>query len=335
MSSRRSFSGRSGSDRDRTRARRARPVRGLCAVAALVLLPVPVHAEVSESALPSGIVVNVEVLNDLGRAAAAGPVAAARVAPALLPPPDEMPVSRLLVQPLPRVAGAPPARPRRKPLAALALPHAAAPTPEAAPPPGPAPAPDVTETPPAIPAPPPPSPGSGPDVAAMTHPPPVAPLVTPPVMPPAPVTPPVTPPAPEASAPEASAPETRPTAVPRQAPGATQSAALPPAGTAPAPDRFLFAPDSAELSDRVKRDLEILAARLRAEAGRRVQLLAYAGGETGNASRVRRLSLSRALAVRAFLVEKGIATGRIDVRALGGRYKEGPADRVDVVEARR
>jgi outer membrane protein OmpA-like peptidoglycan-associated protein len=45
--------------------------------------------------------------------------------------------------------------------------------------------------------------------------------------------------------------------------------------------------------------------------------------------------LSRALAVRAFLVEKGIATGRIDVRALGDTFEEGPADRVDVVAARR
>ncbi|MDH3597076.1 MAG: OmpA family protein, partial [Rhodospirillales bacterium] len=151
-----------------------------------------------------------------------------------------------------------------------------------------------------------------------------------------PPVPPLPPEAPAAEAPPAATPPPPepPPATRRQDPAATQRAALPPAGAALAPDRFVFAAGSAELSDQAKRDLETLAGQLRAEADRRIQLLAYAGGETG-ASRARRLSLSRALAVRAFLVEKGVATGRVDVRALGGKVKEGPADRVDVVEARR
>jgi outer membrane protein OmpA-like peptidoglycan-associated protein len=41
------------------------------------------------------------------------------------------------------------------------------------------------------------------------------------------------------------------------------------------------------------------------------------------------LSLTRALAVRAYLMDKGIADTRIDVRALGVAAS-GPPDRVDI-----
>lgn len=63
----------------------------------------------------------------------------------------------------------------------------------------------------------------------------------------------------------------------------------------------------------------------------RVQLLAYAASVDGNASKARRLFLSRALSVRAYLMEQGIASTRMDVRALGDRGEAGPADRVDVM----
>ena len=58
---------------------------------------------------------------------------------------------------------------------------------------------------------------------------------------------------------------------------------------------------------------------------------AFAGGSSGSPSVARRLSLSRALAVRAFLIEEGVRSTRIDVRALGNRAEGGPAERVDVV----
>jgi len=45
----------------------------------------------------------------------------------------------------------------------------------------------------------------------------------------------------------------------------------------------------------------------------------------------RRLSLSRALAVRAFLIDQGVRSTRLDVRALGDKTGDGPADRVDIV----
>ena len=45
----------------------------------------------------------------------------------------------------------------------------------------------------------------------------------------------------------------------------------------------------------------------------------------------RRLSLSRALTVRSYLISQGVRSTRIDVRALGARASDGPADRVDLL----
>ena len=64
----------------------------------------------------------------------------------------------------------------------------------------------------------------------------------------------------------------------------------------------------------------------------RLQLKAFAGGSGGNAaSAARRLSLSRALSVRSYLIEKGIRSTRIDVRALGVPDDDGPPERVDII----
>ena len=62
----------------------------------------------------------------------------------------------------------------------------------------------------------------------------------------------------------------------------------------------------------------------------RVQLEAYAGTPGDKSSDARRLSLKRALAVRQLLIDSGIPSNRIDVRAMGGAEDKGPDDRVDV-----
>jgi outer membrane protein OmpA-like peptidoglycan-associated protein len=59
-------------------------------------------------------------------------------------------------------------------------------------------------------------------------------------------------------------------------------------------------------------------------------VLAYAAGKPDDASIARRLSLSRALAVRSALMAEGIASTRIYVRALGSQAGDGPPDRVDI-----
>ncbi len=99
--------------------------------------------------------------------------------------------------------------------------------------------------------------------------------------------------------------------------------------------RLIFGAGSAELSEDVKADLLALFGYLENNRTVRVELLAYATAADSLGSRARWLSLSRALAVRGFLVDKGVPIARIDVRPLGSEVMDGPPDRVDVVPARR
>lgn len=169
-----------------------------------------------------------------------------------------------------------------------------------------------------------------------------------------------TPPAPEKKPAETAAKETVPAPPPEPAPTASTSAseqsAPPPAPeAAPAPEpaakpaspepqtaatdatgngqgslRLDFAADETKLPGNAAADLGKLAEQLAAKEDLRVQLLAYAGGDELSASKARRISLSRALSVRSFLIDKGVRSTRIDVRALGDKTDEEPKNRVDV-----
>jgi outer membrane protein OmpA-like peptidoglycan-associated protein len=93
-----------------------------------------------------------------------------------------------------------------------------------------------------------------------------------------------------------------------------------------------FPSGGSDMPDPAKRDLDALATRLAANEQTRLQLVAYAAGSNDEANQARRLSLSRALAVRFYLIEHGIPASRMDVRALGNRSEAGTSpDRVDVV----
>jgi outer membrane protein OmpA-like peptidoglycan-associated protein len=63
----------------------------------------------------------------------------------------------------------------------------------------------------------------------------------------------------------------------------------------------------------------------------RVQLDAYGGAPGDKGSDARRLALKRALGIRQLLIEDGIPSEKIDVRALGGISDNGAPDRVDVL----
>lgn len=104
--------------------------------------------------------------------------------------------------------------------------------------------------------------------------------------------------------------------------------ALPPAGGDIL--QVEFAQGSSALSRDIESKLGALAAQLKATDAR-LQLKAFASTNGDNISRARRLSLSRALAVRSFLIEQGLRSTRIDVRALGIARDGGATDRVDVV----
>lgn len=98
-----------------------------------------------------------------------------------------------------------------------------------------------------------------------------------------------------------------------------------------APVRLLFDDGQSAFTDSMAPTLSSLIKDLKSDSKRRVQLLAYAAPPNGNASKARRLSLSRALSVRSYLMAQGIGSTRMDVRALGGRGKGGPANRVDIM----
>jgi len=226
---------------------------------------------------------------------------AAAPAERLTPTPGAVPRSRLMVppaSPTPATIGAPPMRPLPNPPGAHATPPA--PVPASPVPSAPRPAPE----PPAPVAQPAPEPEPAP--AAMPAPPPPAAPEAPPA-PPAPppqAEPAATPPAPTVPA----APATRATGDTLTIAFGTGESALPPAA---------------------RPELEALAERLSANEGLQVRVMAYAAGDGDNASRARRTSLSRALAVRSFLMDQGIRSTRIEVRALG-QPEAGAPDRVDV-----
>ncbi len=99
--------------------------------------------------------------------------------------------------------------------------------------------------------------------------------------------------------------------------------------------RLGFASDTSKLDTRAGRTLDRVVDGLKSDGRLRLQLLAYAGGRDSTARESRRLSLTRALSVRSYLIDKGVRSTRIDIRALGSRYQDGPPDRVDVVVTRR
>lgn len=115
------------------------------------------------------------------------------------------------------------------------------------------------------------------------------------------------------------------TLVPAQAPSPVP---LPPAV------RLLFESGNAELTAEEEAAVRGLAKALPAPDASSVNVIAYASGKPDDASAARRLSLSRGMAVRSVLLDSGVPSERIYVRALGATATDGPADRVELTVAR-
>ena len=99
---------------------------------------------------------------------------------------------------------------------------------------------------------------------------------------------------------------------------------------------FAFDGDSSRLPDGARAELETMARRMEGDESLGLQLMSYADGDEASTSKARRLSLSRALEIRKELMELGVRSTRIEVRALGNKNDGGgPADRVDSVLAAR
>jgi outer membrane protein OmpA-like peptidoglycan-associated protein len=116
---------------------------------------------------------------------------------------------------------------------------------------------------------------------------------------------------------------------------ATSPAIIPvvaPAVVAPRLDSVRFVAGATDLPQGAQAILDQAVVRMNADAQVRLQLFSYASGSGDDAIAARRVSLARATAMRTYLIEKGVHSIRVDVRALGSRNEgDGPADRVDLV----
>ncbi len=260
-----------------------------------------------------GVSVNLGVLDDLD------PMT---TVPRLLMPAAPRTGGRIVLRPPPGVDPITPQRPRvvlRPPPGAPAR-VATAPT-IAVPPPAAAAAPPTSVT--AAPEPPPPAPA------------PIAPVASAPLDEPA---------SPEPAVADEPMPVSGPSMASDDAPVVAepdppqQTASLPDPEAdvdVPGPYSITFSPDQTELPDGATATLRALVDQLEANEGLRVQLMAYASSTDGSASSVRRKSLSRALSVREFLMDQGVQSTRIEVRALGDQNEGGDPDRVDAVVEQR
>ncbi|HEY9078985.1 OmpA family protein [Magnetovibrio sp.] len=126
--------------------------------------------------------------------------------------------------------------------------------------------------------------------------------------------------------------------LPPQPDSPAQVASLPPA-SGPLSDgdslRVVFDSETSKLSQSARDALLDIATKMKNQDNLRLQLLAYAGTADTSASAARRLSLSRALAVRSFLIENGVRSTRIDVRALGNKSTDEVTERVDITVVER
>ena len=93
----------------------------------------------------------------------------------------------------------------------------------------------------------------------------------------------------------------------------------------------VFDKNSSELSTAAEKNLDAIVTQLKDLPDLRIQLRAYATSESGNQSDARRMSLSRGLMVRSYLIDKGVKPASIDVRALGAEGDKPPSDQVEVV----
>lgn len=90
---------------------------------------------------------------------------------------------------------------------------------------------------------------------------------------------------------------------------------------------LLFQPGSAELEKAAMQRLDEIAAQSKTQ---RMELKAYAGDLKQSASDTRRLALQRAIAVRGYLMDKGMDGTRIAVRPQGPAPEGTAPERVDV-----
>lgn len=141
-------------------------------------------------------------------------------------------------------------------------------------------------------------------------------------------------PAPAAETAPEPAPEPEPEPAPEvTAPEPAETAVASLGSTARSADgslRILFGANASDMPPGADDQLAAIAGELVNDPTLRLQLKAYASASAESASQARRLSLTRALTVRSALIERGVRSTRIDVRALGVKDAGDQPDRVDI-----
>ncbi len=99
--------------------------------------------------------------------------------------------------------------------------------------------------------------------------------------------------------------------------------------------RLAFASGQSKLDGASTALLDEIAGGAKIDRSIRLKLLAYADADGQTASQSRRLSLARALAVRAYLIDEGVRSVQFEVHANGKKLEGGPPDRVDVIVGKR
>ncbi len=94
--------------------------------------------------------------------------------------------------------------------------------------------------------------------------------------------------------------------------------------------RITFGAGKADMSATTELAVQSFARSVVKDPSIDLNVYAYAAGTADDPSTPRRLSLSRALAIRAVLISEGIESVRIYPRALGATPSDGPPDRVDL-----
>ncbi len=113
-------------------------------------------------------------------------------------------------------------------------------------------------------------------------------------------------------------------AVPAEVPAATATETEPADVLADSGDiaSLDFAPNATILSPDNTAKLKALAAKLNSDENISVRIMSYARDEEPGSGKARRQSLSRALAARSVLMDEGIRSTRIEVRALGNKVQQ-------------
>ncbi len=95
--------------------------------------------------------------------------------------------------------------------------------------------------------------------------------------------------------------------------------------------RVLFATSRTDMTESTETAIKVYLGSVPHTESTSFNVTAYAAGGPEDPSTPRRLSLSRALAIRSVMIADGVASARIYLRALGAAHGDGPVDRVDVV----